>query len=739
MERVELHCHSNYSRLDGLGAPADIIAFAKDKGMTAVAITDHGEVVAFPELAKKAVYYQYKRDVMKQISEIDVKPIFGIEAYIVDEAFEKSTPYHCTVLLKNVKGKKSLYHMISQAEKNKDAGGRAVFSFRELCNNRKDLLIGSGCNVGLLYKAVISDKSDDEIAEIAKCFDFIEVQPYTNNQFLIQDAAYPHIRTEQDLIDINLKLIVLGEKLGIPVVATGDVHYLEKEDLLSRKVLMDYRGLAEEDDESDDTDLYFRTTKEMLEAFSYLPEEKAEEIVITNTNKIADMCELIVPPGKRYYPRTENDVDELRRLCESRLRQLYKDGVSEEIKGRLDWELEAIGHTHTEFIFLFMYQLIEKLHIRPFDMLTRGSIGNSLVCFLLGISDINPIQYHLSPYFMFGFDGDREVNLELDFSTVVWEKAMESYGSCCASATAFRTSKNHYMPRELCNTAVENYQKDKNIHFSADKAERIARNLQRVYEGKVTDSCMILVPKDLELQDFTPLAVTKEGEETTYFECSDLDRCFYSQFLFHSRSLDMLERLEAATGVIPGELTYREPEIMNLFMDIDGIWGCGDLPDFQSEFDVTLLEILKETKPENFDELVKVFGLFYGANVWEYNTKILLKEGHIGLSEVIACREDVYDFLRGKGIDEETAFFIEERVRKGMWGRGFDKKESEYVEMMLNAGVPVWFLWSCSQISYLPPRAHAISCARLNWRLGWYKVHYLEQFEKVAGEMEVGE
>lgn len=195
----------------------------------------------------------------------------------------------------------------------------------------------------------------------------------------------------------------------------------------------------------------------------------------------------------------------------------------------------------------------------------------------------------------------------------------------------------------------------------------------------------------------------------------------------------------AETWIKEGQLTYREPEIMNLFMDMDGIWDCGDLPDFQSEFDGDLLEILKEAKPKNFGELVKVFGLFYGENVWGYNAKILLKEGYVDLPEVIASRDDVYDFLRGKGIDEETAFFIAERVRKGTWGRGFDKKESGYVEMMLDAGVPVWLLWSCSQISYLPPRAHAISRARLNWRLGWYKVHDPEKFAKVAGELEVGE
>lgn len=193
------------------------------------------------------------------------------------------------------------------------------------------------------------------------------------------------------------------------------------------------------------------------------------------------------------------------------------------------------------------------------------------------------------------------------------------------------------------------------------------------------------------------------------------------------------------TWIKEGQLTYREPEIMNLFMDIDGIWGCGGLPGFQPEFEVALSEILKEAKPKNFGELVKVFGLFYGENVWEYNAKILLKEGYVDLPEVIASREDVYDFLRGKGIDEEAAFFITEKVRKGTWGRGFDKKESEYVEMMLDAGVPVWLLWSCSQISYLPPRAHVISCARLNRRLGWYKVHDPEQFEKVVAEMGAGE
>ncbi len=508
MERVELHCHSKYSKMDGVVYPYDIVKFAEKEGMSAVAITDHGCILGFPEF-----------EWATQIGQCEVKPLFGIEAYVVNDyekavynykgqditttvavdiettgcsarkdeiieisgvkicngevedrfnilvnprmnipkdieeitgitnemvsrapyienafvefskfaenyvlvaheanfdirflkaaaikagvkydpayvdikmlcryvypdfqrytlnsvckeleididpycctvdaavacgmvfskaikrlknedadigsvnniiehcprIFTKSETYHCTVLLKNPKGKKILYNMISQAEQNRGRLNRDVFSLRELCNNRNDLLLGSGCEAGLLFRAIIDDKSEEEIEEIARCFDFIEVQPHMNNKYMLENPHKPYIQTEQDLIDINLKLILLGEKLNIPVVATGDVHYLNKDDLLSRNVLWAFNGL----DEDNDTDLHFRSTKEMLEAFSYLSEEKAKEIVITNTNKIADMCELIsfLLEGK-HYPVNEDNPIELRKLCERKMVQTYKN------------------------------------------------------------------------------------------------------------------------------------------------------------------------------------------------------------------------------------------------------------------------------------------------------------------------------------------------------------------------------------------------------------------------------
>lgn len=924
MERVELHCHSKFSKMDGLAHPADIVRFTREEGMSAVAITDNGSVSAFPEFARAALGCEY-----------DVKPIFGIEAYIVDDyekavynyngqdmaifiavdvettgfsatedeiieigavkicdgevvdrfhtlvnsdkdipnyiekltgisnemvsdapnikavmkefctfagdtvlvahnakfdirflqagaeqagiyycpayidtvmlcryvypefpnykldtvcaelsietgcshramddatacgmifnriidrlkaesidiedandriehcpkAFAKSTIYNCTVLLKNAKGKKMLYRMISQAEKRKDKKGRAVFSLRELCNHRKDFLLGSGCEAGLLYRAVISDKSDEEIEKIARYFDFIEVQPHLNNKFLIETERYPHIQVEQDLIDINLKLIALGEKLGIPIVVTGDVHYLNREDLPSRNVLMAYGGFAEDDD----TDLHFRTTKEMLEAFSYLPEEKAEEIVVTNTNIIANLCEVIhfLPEGK-HYPCTENDASELKRLCESKLRQIYKNSVSGKIKERLNWELEAIHNTHTEFAFLSLYHLIENLHIRPFDMNTRGCAGNVLVCFLLGISDINPIQYHLSPYFVFGFNRMKEADIVINFSKIMKEKIIAEYRNCNAPFVAFWASMDDCTSAEAAYAAVENYQTDKSIHFSDDEKDRIVGNLQGLYRAKeVYSSGMILIPKGYDPEDFTPIAVAEDGRIITYFNYYAMDNCLYKQDILDCCYLDMLERLEIITGEIPEELTYCEPEIMELFLDINGIWGCEELPEFKLEFqrgggEQTSMEILKKAMPKNFDELVKVYGLCHGTNVWEHNAEILLKTGTVSLHEIISSRDDIYDYLQNKGIEEETAFLVAEAVRKGIWGRGYSKKHSEYVEMMLDAGVPIWFLWSCSQIDYLFPRAHAISYTRLNWRLGWYKVHYPEQYAKVAAEM----
>ena len=915
MERVELHCHSKYSEMDGLAYPYDIVKLAQKEGMPAVAITDHGSVLMFPELEWATSY-----------DDCNVKPIFGMEAYVVDDyekavynyngqdisvfiavdvettgfsamkddiieigavkicngevvdrlsilvnpdkdipkfieeltgisnemvsdapdikeafrefckfagdnilvahnanfdirflkaaaykagvnycptyidtvmlcryvypefrryrlasvceelginiqhchravddatacgmifnkiterlkvenvgieyvndniehcskTFEKSATYHCTVLLKNSKGKKIIYNMISQAEKSKATKGRVVFSLRELCNNRGNVLLGSGCEAGLLYKAIINDKSEEEIEEIAKHFDFIEVQPHMNNKFLLEQETYPYIQTEQDLIDINQRLIALGERLSIPVVATADAHYLDKEDLLSRNVLRAYRGFAEDDD----TDLHFRTTKEMLEAFFYLPDEKAREIVITNTNKIANMCEVIdfLPEGK-HYPYNEDDSIEIRRLCESKLGKIYKDNVPEEIEERLNWELEAIHNTNTEFAFVLLHRLIEDLNVRPFDINTRGSAGNILVCFLLGISDINPIQYNLSPYFAFGFNKMKEADIDLNFSTNMREKAIAIYGNCDGISSTVLASTENCISEEVAYVAVENYQKKNNAIFSEDKVKKIVSDLQDVYECKnVHPGGIVLVPQGDELQDYTPLAFTKDNQAITYFNYYRLDNCLFKQDILPYFGLDMLEKLEEITGDMPDELTYCEPEIMKLFFDFNGVMGCEELPEFMHQGS---LEILKKAMPKNFDELVKVFALCHGTDVWSDNAELLLEQGKADLSEIISSRDDIYDFLRNKGIDEETAYLITEQVRKGKWAYGHSKRYSEYVGILQDAGVPEWFIWSCSKICYLFPRAHAISYAKLNWRLGWYKVHYSEQYTKIVEE-----
>lgn len=914
MERVELHCHSKYSEMDGLASPYDIVKLVQKEGMPAVAITDTGNILMFPELEWATSF-----------DDCNVKPIFGMEAYVVDDyekavynyngqdisvfiavdvettgfsvkkndiieigavkvcngevvdrfsilvnpgkniskfiekitgisnemvsdapdikvalrefckfagdnilvaynanfdirflkvaankagvdycptyidtlmlcryvypefqiykldsvceelginiqhchravddatacgmifskiterlkiknvaieyvndniehcskTFEKSAIYHCTVLLKNSKGKKIIYNMISQEEKSKATKGRVIFSLRELCNNRGNLLLGSGCKAGLLYKAIINDKSEEEIEEIAKRFDFIEVQPHMNNKFLLEQEIYSYIQTEQDLIDINQRLISLGERLGIPVVATADAHYLHKEDLLSRNILRAYRGF----DEDDDTDLHFRTTKEMLEEFFYLPDEKARKIVITNTNKIANMCEVIdfLPEGK-HYPYNENDSIEIRRLCESKLWKIYKDNVPEEIEERLNWELEAIHNTNTEFAFIYLHRLIENLNVRPFEINTRGCAGNTLVCFLLGISDINPIQYNLSPYFVFGFNKIKEADIDLNFSTNMRKKAIAIYRNCDGISSTVLASTEICVSEEMAYVAVEDYQKNNNVIFSEDKVKKIVIDLQNVYEDKrVNPSGIVLIPQGDEVQDYTPLAFTKDKRAITYFNYYyRLDNCLFKQDILSHFCFDMLEKLEEITGDMPDELTYCEPEIMELFFDFNGVMGCEELPDFMVQ---GLIEILKKAMPKNFDELVKVFALCYGTDVWSDNAELLLEQGKADLSEIISSRDDMYDFMINKGIDEATAYLITEQVRKGEWAYDHSNRYSEYIGILQDAAVPEWFIWSCCKIRYLFPRAQAISYVKSNWRLGWYKIHYSEQYTKIV-------
>lgn len=789
MERVELHCHSKYSKMNGLAYPYDIVKFAEKEGMPAAAITDHGCILGFPEFEWATT-----------IGQCGVKPLFGIEAYNVlvahnanfyirflkaaaikagmnydpayidtkmlcryvypdcqgytlnsvckelkinndpycctgdaaahgmvfcktierlknedvdigsvnniiehcPRVFTRSATYHCTVLLKNPKGKKIIYNMISRAEQNKDNINRDVFSLRELCNNRNNLLLGSGCEAGLLFRAIIDDKSEEEIEEIARCFDFIEVQPHMINNFLLESTRYPHIQTEQDLIDINLKLILLGEKLNIPVVATGDVHYLNKEDLLSRNVLRAFHGFVEDDE----TDLHFRSTKEMLKVFSYLSEDKAKEIVITNTNKIADMCEVIsfLPEGK-HYPVNEDKSIELRKLCERKLVQTYKD-VSSEMIERLDWELKAIHNTNTEFAFIFLHHIIENLGLRPFNVNIQGCAGNIFVCYLLGISDIDPIQYNLSPYFAFGLDQMKEADIDLSFSSKMREKAITDCRQYEGLSSILLASTENCMSEDIAIEAVENYQRERNVIFSEESFKKIICDLQDIYESKcVHPSGIIFVPEDDVLQEFTPIAITEDDQAITYFNYDRLDNRFFKQDILPYFGLDMLEKLEEIVREIPKELTYSEPEIMRLFLDFDGVMGCDDLPEFRCR---DSLEILKKAIPKNFDELVKVFALCHGTNVWNDNVGILLEQGKADLSEVISSGDDIYDFLRNKGIEEEAAYLITQQVSKGKWRYDHKKRYLGYMEMLQAAGISEWFIWSCCKIYYLCPQKEQV-------------------------------
>ena len=687
---------------------------------------------------------------------------------------KKLPTYHAIILAKNDLGRINLYRLVTESHLTYYAGRHPRIPKSLVERYREGLILGSACEAGELYRALLDEQSQMQIARIVNFYDYLEIQPQGNNKFMISAERIRSINSMEDIQNINRRIVKLGEQFNKPVVATCDVHFLDPEDEVYRRIIMAGRGFEDADEQAP---LFLHTTDERLEEFSYLGSEKAYEIVVENTNKIADMIESIDPvrPDK-CAPVIEDSDKTLTKICYDRAHEIYGPDLPKIVEDRLEKELNSIIKNGFAVMYIIAQKLVWKSVEDGYLVGSRGSVGSSFVATMAGITEINPLSPHYYcskchyvdfeeedvkafagkagvdmpdkicpvcgellhkegfdiPFETFlGFKGDKEPDIYLNFSGEYQSKAHKYTEVIFGAGQTFRAGTIATLAEKTAFGYVKNYFEERQKHRRKSEIERLALGVTGVRRSTGQHpGGIVVLPFGQDINSFSPVQHPANDMTTdivtTHFDYHSIDHNLLKLDILGHDDPTMIRMLQDLTGVDPLTIPLDGEDVMSLFQNTDALGitpdriggtrlGILGIPEFGTDF---AMQMVIDAQPKAFSDLVRISGLSHGTDVWLGNAKDLIMSGTATISTAICTRDDIMTYLIQMGVESSLAFTIMESVRKG---KGL---KEDWITAMKEKEVPDWYIDSCKKIKYMFPKAHAAAYVMMAWRIAYCKINY---------------